>query len=56
MTRVDWTLEAVGAHLGPYVGMCNHVDSDLPVRPRSAAHMFGRGLGMMRLVTASVGS
>jgi hypothetical protein len=56
MTRVDWTLEAVGAHLGPYVGMCNHVDSDLLACPRSATRMSGRGLEVTRLVTFSVGS
>jgi hypothetical protein len=50
MCRVNWPLGTVGAHLGPYMGMCGHVDSGLAARPRSAAHMFGRGLGVTRLV------
>lgn len=56
MCRVDWPLGTVGAHLRLYVGMRSHVDSDLSVRPRSAARMSGRVLGVMHHVIASVGS
>jgi hypothetical protein len=55
MIGVDWPLGALGTYLRPYLGMYNDVDSDLLVRPRSAACMFGHGLGVTHLVLADAG-
>jgi hypothetical protein len=45
MNRIVWSLKAVGACLGPYLGRCSHVDSVHLMCPRLAARATGHNLG-----------